>query len=554
MARVENAPARWLAARWPAFFEELVECRTEDDVERVCGEELDAWRGRSTIKSEQSLKRHITDSKKEIERRATAGELSEELAAWAHKYLNFSPEKWRNEINAPTQQRSQERQEHQQFLFQADIEAIAGKLAFLLESTDPFEIALALMGNVGARPIEALRDMELEQVSAYVVLFYGQAKKGAQEFPAFEKPTLAPAGSVMRGLARLRSLLPTQQMSARQINKYSSKLKEAMNRHFADLIPVPNDKTDLYSYLLRSVYARIATYWYCPNEVTDLAFFSAICGHFELVEGTDEQRRIFADSQHYVRYQILNRKKQLDGQHGIKRNEKGVETLKVFQPKPAETEPQGTKKKEKDHTIARFRPEVERRLKLEATRREIPVTGNGYWANDTVLTMLDDPTGAGGKPTPEQLVGADIALLVRKSLGEDGDFQAFLEVALRKEAKFREGVDNRYKAQDVSSISTTKLSGIRTMDAAYERFRRATAAIMAHNEKASSPNDKWYVNTTTVHNLVGGQFGIITSYLNTRAEEITAHNAKHGLTPLSNRKAAKINEEKAGPARVIVPE
>jgi hypothetical protein len=549
--RVENQPAKWLAARWTTFFEGLVECRTEDDVERVCSAELDAWRGRKNMHSEQSLKRPLTDSRAEIERRRVAGDLSEEQAVWAQKYLNFSPEKWRNEINEETRRRTQARQEHQQFLLQADVDAIVNKLSFLLESSDPFEIAVGLAGNTGARPLEVLQTMELEQVSAYIVRFYGQAKKGEREFPAFEKPTLSPAGAVVRGLARLRSLLPTQNMSPRMINsKFGSKLKEVTNRHFTGLIPVPEDRNDLFTYLFRSVYARIATYWYCPEEVTDLTYFTAICGHFELIEGTEEQRRIFADSQSYVRYQILDHRRKLVS-HGVMLNrKKGVEVLKVFQPKPAAPE-EGVQKKEKDHSIIRIRPETERRLKMEAARREV---SGKWWADETVNSMLNDPQGAGGKLAPEQLVPGDIAVLVRETLGPDGDFQAFLELALKKEARFQKGVDSRYENLDVASIPTSKLSGIRLMEASNERFRRAVAAIAQHNDRVTSPNDRWFINTTSVHNLVGGKFTLISEYLKSREEEIAALNAKHNLKPLSNHKAAKINEPGAGPAQVIVPE
>lgn len=543
MARSENQPLKWLVKRWSTLFNQLAASQSENEVEQVAQAELEAWRSRTTLKSEQSLRQPRTDTVKEIERQVAAGELSEQQGEWAKKHLNLP---W-DDLNAPIRQAAQVRQEHQQFLLQEDIEAIVNKLSFLLESSDPFEIAVGVAGNTGARPIEVLQTMELEQRSPYIVLFYGQAKKRA-EFPPFEKPTLSPAGAVMRGLARLRGLLRTQEMSSREINrKFGPRLKEVTNHHFTGLIPVPDGKDDLYTYLFRSVYARIATYWYCPNEVTDLAFFSAICGHFELIEGTDEQRRIFADSQSYVRYQILTSRKQLDGRHGIKLGQKGVEVLAVFQPKPT----QEKAKKEKDHTLLRLQPATERRLKMEAARREI--TGKS-WGDETITAMLNNPEGAGGKLTPEQLVPADVASLVRETLGPDGDFQAFLELALRKEARFQKGVESRYEKLDVASIPTSKLAGIKNMDAAHERFRRAVAAIAQHNDRAQSPNDRWYINTTSVHNLVGGKFTLITEYLDGRKEEIEALNAKHNLTPLSNRKAAKINEPAAGPAQVTVPE
>jgi Telomere resolvase len=547
-ATVANEPSKWLVKSWSGLFERLAACQSESDVERECSAELEAWRARPTIKSEQSLKRHITDSQAEIKRRASAGELNEQLAAWALKYLNFSGEKW-DEINASTIQRAQERQEHQQFLSAAAVDGIVSTLTFLLESSHPIDIAVALAGNVGARTLEVLQTMELEQVSGYSVMFWGQAKKGEREFPGYEKHTLSPAGAVIRGLARLRSLLPTQQMSPRSINrKFGPMLKEATNKHFADLIPAPVGKDDLFVHLFRSVYARIATYWYCPNEVTDLSFFSAICGHFELIGETEEQRRIFADSQSYVRYQILTLNNEIDGRHGVRRGEKGVETLRVFQQKPEEAE-ETTPKKEKDHTIVRLRPATARSLKMEAVRRAIE---GKYWEDATINAMLSDPSG--GRLAPEQLVPGDIALAVREALGGDGDFQAFLETALRKEARFQRGVETRYEKLDVASISTSKLAGIRQMDAANERYRRAVAAIAAHNDKVSSPNDRWFINTTSVHNLVGGKFTLISAYLASRQAEIDALNLKHGLTQLSNRKQAKINELAAGPAQVIVPE
>ncbi len=548
MARstVPNKPARWLAARWLDLFAALAQCETEEQVVVICEAELNAWRERPNLNSEQSLRRPITDSLAEIERLVAVGELSQQQGAWSHKHLNFTKEKW-VEVNQAGQLKVQEQQKQQQFL--TNVDAIVQKLALLLESEDWSEIAVGLAGTMGGRLIEVLQTMELEQLSPYIVKFWGQAKKkGDEEFPPYEKPTLVPAGSLLRALGRLRALLPTEAIAPREISrKFGKKVIEAVNRHFAELIPPPPGQEDLYTHLFRSIYARIATYYYAPLEVTDLSFFCAVCGHFELLKGTEEQRLDFAATQHYVRYQILSADGQLDGRHGIKLGEKGVKVLQVFQKRDEDA----PVKKEKGYAQARLALPTERRLKLEAARRGI--SGKG-WADETINAILNDPAATGGELIPEQLVAADIAQSVRAALGENGDFKEFLETALRKEARFQKGVDTRYETLDVASMPTSKLAGIRHIDAAHERFRRAVAAIAAHNDKVSSPNDRWYINTTTIHNLVGGKFTLISAYLDTRTAEIKALNDKYALTPLANRKQAKIDAPEAGPARVVVPE
>lgn len=97
-------------------------------------------------------------------------------------------------------------------------------------------------------------------------------------------------------------------------------------------------------------------------------------------------------------------------------------------------------------------------------------------------------------------------------------------------------------------MSLTELRRTKTPEAAGERFKRATDAIMAYNDQTDIPELRWYINPAVVVDLVGGRPSDVKDYLETRREEIDAHHKKHVLTPGYNRRPISITE------RVVVPD
>jgi hypothetical protein len=252
--------------------------------------------------------------------------------------MNFTTEEWR-EMNNTASDRVEERNENQKLI--TNPQAIVDKAVLLLHSHDWAEIAAGLAVLVGRRVTEVLSTMHLEPVSEYSVQFTGALKRRGEPVElSFEIPTLCPASLVLKALNKLRSFVTTEEMNPGEVNAhYGAAVIRAGDKHFHDLIPLREGRDSLYTHLYRTIYAVIATHWYCPPGVTAMTFKAQIQGHFQVLEApTDEIRRSYAASRHYDDYAIGNENSELDGRHGIKLNQRGVHILQAFQKKTADTQ------------------------------------------------------------------------------------------------------------------------------------------------------------------------------------------------------------------------
>jgi hypothetical protein len=252
--------------------------------------------------------------------------------------MNFTTEQWR-EMNNITSDRVEERNENQKLI--TNPQAIVDKAVLLLHSHDWAEIAAGLAVLVGRRVTEVLSTMHLEPISEYSVQFTGALKRRGEPVElSFEIPTLCPASLVLKALKKLRSFVTTEEMNPGEVNAhYGAAVIRAGDKHFHDLIPLREGRDSLYTHLYRTIYAVIATHWYCPPGVTAMTFKAQIQGHFQVLEApTDEIRRSYAASRHYDDYAIGTEQGELDGRHGIKLHQKGVQILQAFQKKMADTQ------------------------------------------------------------------------------------------------------------------------------------------------------------------------------------------------------------------------
>jgi hypothetical protein len=147
----------------------------------------------------------------------------------------------------------------------------------------------------------------------------------------------------------------------------------------------------------------------------------------------------------------------------------------------------------------------------------------------------------------------ETAAAIKKAMTISGqDFQAFLMEALSKEAHFKIGLSTRHANKDFSKLTTKELVNTKHPEATKERIRRAIIAIVKYNEQAPSANDRWYINGSSVHKLVGGRFSIINEYFAEHQADIDQENAEHELTPAYNRKALGIEKVITVPETVPV--
>ena len=244
--------------------------------------------------------------------------------------VGFSSAEW-TEINMPTEDAVAQRTAKPI----DDPNEIARRASVLLESDAWSELAAGLAVVTGRRAAEVMQTAQFERASDWSVWFTGAVKRRGESVPLrFELPTLVAAHSVVEATLRLRSLLDTEGMSNREINRaYSHAIAQACDRTFSDVVPAREGKDNLYTHLFRSVYSTIATFWFCPPEVPELEFRAAVQGHFKVLEeGRTELRRSMAASRHYFDYEISDRVVvQHQGKRkGVRLGEPGVEVISAF--------------------------------------------------------------------------------------------------------------------------------------------------------------------------------------------------------------------------------
>lgn len=244
--------------------------------------------------------------------------------------VGFSPEEW-TDINMPSELAVGDRTAKPL----TDPDEIARRASVLLESDSWSELAAGLAVATGRRAAEVIQTAQFERASKWSVWFTGAVKRRGEPVPLkFELPTLVEAARVVSATRRLRSLLDTEGMSNREINRaYSNAIAQACDRSFADLVPAREGKDNLYTHMFRAVYSTIATFWYCPPTVPELEFRAAIQGHYKVLEeGQADLRRSLAASRHYFDYEIADNviAKHQGQRKGIRLALPGVEVISAF--------------------------------------------------------------------------------------------------------------------------------------------------------------------------------------------------------------------------------
>ena len=239
---------------------------------------------------------------------------------FALESMNFTVDEW-IQINQPIDDQVANRNEHQILLDPKNVNALIYRAVNLLDSREWSDIAAGLAVLTGRRSAEVLATAEFEYKTPYSVTFTGALKRrGETQTLSFEIPTLAQAEYIINALDKLRLIVDAKGMSNTEINqKYSDAVARACDRTFADLIPRREGRDNLYTHLFRSVYAAIATHWYCPPRVADIEFKAAIQGHFAVLDQANpERRRSLAASRHYSDYKMGDGTGNIDGRQGIK--------------------------------------------------------------------------------------------------------------------------------------------------------------------------------------------------------------------------------------------
>ena len=138
----------------------------------------------------------------------------------------------------------------------------------LLDPKSPwYAVAAGIAVLTGRRVSEILlSDFTIE--SAWILKISRYAKK-QDNTQIIEFPTLAPAAKIFTAIKRLQQELPIEELLATTVSYkdadtsinalYSPSIAKACDRHFQNLIPPRQGKTNLYTHLFRAVYTTVAT-------------------------------------------------------------------------------------------------------------------------------------------------------------------------------------------------------------------------------------------------------------------------------------------------------
>jgi Telomere resolvase ResT/TelK catalytic domain len=577
----------WLQERWGLLISALEDLTVdqEDEIKRICEEEIAYWKARPQMKSASSLKKPMTDTRNALRERLELRENNtwinpktgnaEHLAL---KYLNYSEAEWAG-MNAQSEDRWQARLEDRKFINRPDL--VVAKAVELLKSNRWADISAGLAVATGRRLSEVLAEGEFHPKTNYTVVFGGQLKRQDKILEPYEIPTLCEAQLVLDAIQRLRSLVDCSTIPLDQISvRLGPDVVAAAQRAFEPLVPA-REGADLYTHLFRAVYGRIACHYYAKPETSDLTYMAVVYGHYWVVKSTGKQQQNYASTLHYMDYVIGDGAGNIDGRQGIKLSEPGVVVLEVFQTKPVVQKKE--KKKvdllptidKKGHSI--LSPDQKLRARIDDIHEEL---GNRT-INETLSVMVDEhyvlrQMEALLNPMYEQLgvaspvealqalLGEGMKISVNEHLQEnwqtdldsvqdllqdassdtDGPPVVYLKKLLTDKREFKKSYEKRHAGKDYSKMSLTELRKTKTTGAVHERFGRAVVKIMEYNDSVAEPEMRWYISPAVVVDLVGGRPSDAKEYLLTRKDELDAHHNKfeQKITPGYNRRPLPITQ------------
>ena len=486
--------------------------------------------------------------------------------------FNLPEVEWER-MNARSGLTLQERLENQQFLEYPD--QIVNKGLILVQSSDWAELLVALGLGTGRRFWELVKTGTFVERTPYSVNFTGQLKGHSRE-EEFEIPTLYRAFLVVEGIQRLRRLIDWDQLEDEYsplYQKYNRAANEMVVHQFTDLIPVRPTREQLNFHVLRTVFARIATYWYAPPEVADIAFMAQIQGHNHILhpqkekgetdEDVKKKQLNYAANANYFDYKIGRKladgSYQVVGDQGIKLGRPGVVRLAAFPAAvatevPGETKSKRNGKGKKRESTSDWAPLTVRRHSREWFR-ELSGGINGRvprqsekddaFLRTLVTTYLVSDQAKQAEEAQPVLELSILEVpektrdLFRQAMALSGttDLLSFLLAAAEPEAQRLVNQEVVHSAQHYETLSTDVLFQMRNDDpgARQELYRRAVYAVMLYNREHSL-RERWFLSDRAIQALAGGRKEFIKLYKEAYAEEIEAHHREFSIQEGFNRK------------------
>jgi hypothetical protein len=588
----------------------------EGEIERLCQQEMAAWRARPTMREESSLQEPMRHARNAIREHLPVTSFNrwknpktQEYEHLGLKHLNFTLEEWQR-INADSDERFARRRRQQQQITQPD--AVVALAEELLRLDEWYNLALGVTITTGRRITEVLKTGIFAPKTDFTVWFKGQLKTKAEDLPAYEIPTLAPADLVMSAVTRLRRIQDCTQMSNDAVSQtFGPVMRQMTDRQLGALIPKSDPDQNLYTHLSRSIYGRLCVLYHCPAPAFDLEYMAYILGHHWYFREKDAEKRANLDSTlHYMDYVIGDGRGQVDGRRGIWLGTKpGVQVVDEFekewemvQQPSSESDALASEKYTKEgagkqqavptkkRSILNCTPEQKTRFDAELKDRRLahqselvgPLLDESVWYGQMkglLAPVMQELEAATPLEAVRRLIAAyqgevqqqGAEAYVQHHLGvsldqidqvwtkaiEEGHAQplAYFEEVLKRPENYKTGAQKRiekYQHTDFSRLPYSQLEHTRTPEAAQERVRRIVLTLMAYNERVQ-PRDRWYINAGLIYKIKTIRHEVINAYLKEHEKEIHQHHARLGIEPRYNRKMESVEEIITIPDEPFVP-
>jgi integrase len=201
-------------------------------------------------------------------------------------------------------------------------EAFLARARALLDSQDPFELAVGLAAVTGRRFSEVMDKGGLQETeSRFWVRFSGQLKKRGMEETAFLTPCLVPAGEVVAALQRLRQhprIAPLAGKSVGELNRsLANSVKRVVVKQFEEngIVPVLENEAGVTIHNLRGVYGEICVHYFCPPSRGVARFVQERLGH--VISEQELKRANAGATQHYFHYYLVDGAGKHLGERGV---------------------------------------------------------------------------------------------------------------------------------------------------------------------------------------------------------------------------------------------
>ncbi|WP_052056116.1 protelomerase family protein [Myxosarcina sp. GI1] len=516
------------------------------------------------------------------------GELSDVRIHYAQLYLKYDNPFYVS-LKRSTTTNNNLKQDHPQPVI---LPQYSDKARELLNSKSYPELATGIAAASGRRFSELIRgrfSLPSPADSPYQFIFEGQLKK-KDKAPAYSTYSLVPAEELIKAIARLRAFPKIKPLSSASIRQINDSMNAAVNyqvqRHFQDtnIVSVLHGESRVTIQNLRGVYGEIATHFFCPNRAAFPRFLSSCLGHLigdEAIANSNSP-----STQHYFHYYLVDVEgKQIDSMGVMLDKEVSqpptTEIKSDQQEQPTTTAPKpkrtilhlyastkerfqtfrGKDMSENDAVIALMdkaeqAQELERELNdararissleakldsIEEQRDSVEVTEESASVDDAAPTPGSNLVSSDEKSLELENPTDTVLLLVKSMSQLTNKLDLLLERQFTSsnssssdvtvpQAPDKQSLDQQSSDQQSSDQQSPDDKQLPTEAI----LNRAIDTIMAHNNRAKSPDDKWYIGINPLKDIINSQVTIV-RVVKRRKAEIDQHHQQHNLDKFHNR-------------------